>query len=78
MSQFHGPNSQWDINPMVDHDRGLRRGVPHGAKRGGELRPIVMPSTIRLAPSPLLISSPRPCCGGRVSAVSLRLTAKSR
>jgi hypothetical protein len=39
MSHFHGPNSQWDINPVVDHDRGLRRGVPHGAKRGGELRP---------------------------------------
>jgi hypothetical protein len=46
--------------------------------RFGRLRPIVMPSTIRLAPSPLLISSPRPCCGGRVSTVSLRLTAKSR
>jgi hypothetical protein len=42
------------------------------------LRPITMPSTIRLAPSPLLISRPRPCYGGRVGAASPKLTRVAR
>jgi hypothetical protein len=46
--------------------------VRAGADR---LRPTMMPSTTRMAPSPLLISCPKPPYGGRVSASSPRLTA---
>jgi hypothetical protein len=36
---FHGLNSQQDTIPAAAHDRGLRRGVPHCIKWGGELWP---------------------------------------
>jgi hypothetical protein len=39
MCRFHELNSQQGVNPTMGHDRGLHRGVPHGVKRGGELRP---------------------------------------
>jgi hypothetical protein len=39
-------------------------------------RPTTMPSVARLAPSPLLISHPRPRCGGRASTSSPRLITR--
>jgi hypothetical protein len=42
----------------------------------GRPRPVATLSTIRLAPSPQLISHPRPCYGGRTSAVSPRPAAR--
>jgi hypothetical protein len=44
----------------------------------GQLRPITMPAATRLAPSPQLISHPRPRYGGRNGAMSPRLTETTR
>jgi hypothetical protein len=37
--RFHGFNMQRGIYPVVGHDRGLRRGVPHGVEQGRKLQP---------------------------------------
>jgi hypothetical protein len=54
------------------------KSTPSSARAGtSQSRPVVTPSMIRLAPSPLLTSHPRPCHGsGRDCAVNHRFAAK--
>jgi hypothetical protein len=65
---------------LAECARWLRSDSSLSPIRAGTSQPkhVVMPSMIILAPSPILISHPRPRHGGRIRAVSPRLTRVAR